>query len=263
MFVAITHHGDADNAISAASAGIGIQPDVGRDLMMPSDRLAGIDRLEIYRTAYQLRLHEALESDFPALADYLGPRRFGDLVRGYVRAHPSTSYTLNRLGDHLPEYLRTIRGKGAGGAYDLARLELLTTTLFDADHAEVLRPADLDDVPVDAWAGARLLPVPGFGMLKLRYGATRYWSAVRAGEPRPALRRTNVNAVVYRNVYSVRHVELEPAAFRVLGAIVDGRPLGEALSLARRRLTGPDTAGAVFTWFNDWVARGFFASIVY
>lgn len=261
MQAAIFHPGSVGTAIEDSFAESGVSAAEGRDLMKPSDQLSGAQRLDLYRRMYVLRMREALESDYPALADYLGARRFGDLSDGYMRAHPSRSYTLNRLGDALPDYLRTAPGFGIGGPYDLARLELMTTTLFDSAHSSVLTSESLTNVPADAWPDVRLKPIPGFGMLSLRYAATKYWRAVRAGEPRPALRRQNSYVVVYRSVYSVRHAELDRLEYKVLQAIVDGRPLGEALSIAQRRLSGETGSQTVFGWFKDWVERGYFESI--
>ena len=47
---------------------------------------------------YLLRMIEALEGDYPAVAHLLGVDAFADLVARYVEPHPSVSYTFNRLG---------------------------------------------------------------------------------------------------------------------------------------------------------------------
>src|SRR6185295_14998144 len=48
-----------------------------------------------------------------------------DLARDYVQVHPSTSYTLNRLGDRLPDFVTGWAPRAeAGFLHDLARLEL-------------------------------------------------------------------------------------------------------------------------------------------
>ncbi|HSB62367.1 MAG TPA: DNA-binding domain-containing protein, partial [Vicinamibacteria bacterium] len=80
------------------------------EVLLPSPSLTAAERIDIYHGMYPLRMVEALESDYPALAHHLGDDAFRQLVVGYVQAHPSRSYTLNRLGDHLPEYVRTAPG---------------------------------------------------------------------------------------------------------------------------------------------------------
>ena len=67
--------------------------------MLPSARgLRAAERVGIYQGMYLPRMLEALESDYPGLAHFLGPRAWTRLVRRYLNAHPSRSYTLNELG---------------------------------------------------------------------------------------------------------------------------------------------------------------------
>ena len=82
-------------------------------MILPSRTLTPLERVGIYHGMYLLRMDDGLASDYPALQHFLGDDGFVDLVRGYVQAHPSRSYTLNRLGDHLPEYLKTAPGAAA------------------------------------------------------------------------------------------------------------------------------------------------------
>src|SRR6266576_3535678 len=67
--------------------------------------LQPIQRVGIYHGMYMLRMIEALGVDYGALAHILGEEKFEELVRAYVLRFPSRSYTLNRLGDALPEFI--------------------------------------------------------------------------------------------------------------------------------------------------------------
>src|SRR5262245_61237926 len=57
----------------------------------------GDGRLRIYREMYFLRIEDALGADYPSLKRRLGAGRFGTLCRAYIRAHPSTSFTLEEI----------------------------------------------------------------------------------------------------------------------------------------------------------------------
>src|SRR5688572_33122085 len=100
------HLGAVEDAVAAPAAARLVAPAEIGAVILPSASLTPVERLEIYQSMYVLRMHDALESDYPGLMRWLGPRRFRALVEAYVAAHPSRSYTLNRLGDHLPAYLR-------------------------------------------------------------------------------------------------------------------------------------------------------------
>ncbi len=56
----------------------------------------------VYQGMYLLRMIEALEGDYPAVAHFLGSDAFADLVERYAEAHPSRSYTFNRFGEPFP-----------------------------------------------------------------------------------------------------------------------------------------------------------------
>src|SRR5205085_1711868 len=84
-----------------------IPADLARAVVLPSKTLSALERLDIYRDMYVPRMEEALAIDYPALKHFLGPEEFMRVVARYVDIHPSRSHTLNRLGDHLPEFLAT------------------------------------------------------------------------------------------------------------------------------------------------------------
>ena len=61
---------------------------------------------------YLLRMEEALETDYPALAALPGRAGFSELVRDYVPGAPVGAATrLNRLGDRFPEFVRDAPGR--------------------------------------------------------------------------------------------------------------------------------------------------------
>ena len=98
MQAVVTHPGDVYEA--AASAAIDVD-----SLVLPSKTLQPIQRVGIYHGMYLMRMIEALEADYGALAHFMGEHAFSHLVSDYVQRFPSRSYTLNRLGDALPELI--------------------------------------------------------------------------------------------------------------------------------------------------------------
>ena len=109
----VVHPGSIDEALASKAARAEVPPDRLGEVVLPSRTLAPAQRVEIYQRMYLLRMEEALGIDYPALQHFLGPRGFRDLVRGYVASFPSRSYTLNRLGDHVPAFVLTARADAA------------------------------------------------------------------------------------------------------------------------------------------------------
>jgi hypothetical protein len=232
------------------------------DVILPSATLGPVERVGIYHGMYMLRMVDALAADYPGLQHFLGDERFRELVREYVRVHPSRSYTLNRLGDHLPEFVRTqAKLPRAAFCVDLARLELAMTEAFDAEETPPLSGEEIASVPAEAWAAARLRPVASLRLLALRYPAAAWLDTLRdETHEHPPLRRRDTFVLVYRRDYQVYRQELSRDAHELLAALSAGRPLGEAveaLLAARRRLD----ADQLFRFFRQWVGAGLFRAV--
>jgi hypothetical protein len=261
----IVHGGNDDEALRAASRA-GVPAEAVDKAVLPTTRLTAVERVQIYRGMYLLRLTDALEVDYPGVAHFLGDEGFRRLVAGYVDAHPSRSYTLNRLGDQLPDYIRTATGmRRRDFVHDLARLELAVSQVFDGPESEALTPEQIAAVPEDAWGRVRLRTVAAFRLVQFRYPVNAYLDSLKDDQhdhPRARLKETWV--AVFRRNYSCYRLELAGAAYELLRALVAGRTLGEAVTESvkkkpgRRRGLGEDE---LFRWFRQWMSEGVFQSV--
>jgi len=260
----VVHPGTVEAALASDGARAELPPEQVSEVIRPTAELTSAERLGIYHGMYLLRMSEALEADYPALFAFLGPDGFRRLVTAYVQAHPSRSYTLNRLGDHLPEFIR----EGApvtrrGFCHDLARLELAITEAFDAPESSSLTEDQLATIPADSWDRARLRPVAALRLLALRYPVNDYLQAVKNGETgHPTTRRQDSWVVVSRRSYAVYRQELSRAAHALLTDLVNGVPVGLAVgraTAARGTLHLPESE--LFRWFRGWTSAGLFAEV--
>ncbi len=89
----------------------------------------GPDRLHVYASMFLFRQVDALRADFPQVAERLGDGRFFEVVRAYVREHPSEHPDLGQLGRHFPAFLAK-SNPDAHGVVDLARLEWARSEVF-------------------------------------------------------------------------------------------------------------------------------------
>jgi hypothetical protein len=264
MHAVVAHPGSVEEAVAAPAAAAELAPEAIGELILPTRALTPAERVGIYHGMYLLRMEEALATDYPALKHFLGDEGFLALVRGYVQAHPSRSYSLNRLGDALPQYVREAPGlKRREFCHDLARLELAVSEVFDAPETPPLTAASVARVAPEAWEQARLRPIDAFRLLALRYPANEYLQSVRDDRhdhPRPRLKANWL--AVYRSDYAVYRLALSRPAHDLLADLAAGRPLGQAVAAAvargGRRAPGEDE---LQRWFRNWVAAGLFRSV--
>jgi hypothetical protein len=260
----VVHPGRTEEALGSAEAAAVLPPRALGELILPSRHLTPAERVDIYHGMYLLRMEEALASDYPALKHFLGDEGFLALVRDYLQVHPSRSYTLNRLGDALPEYVRDAAGvKRPAFCHDLALLERAVSQVFDEAETPPVGAQEVAQVPADSWEGVVLQPIAALRLLALRYPANEYLQSVRDEDhDHPRLRLKPNWLVVYRSHYSVYRLALGREAHDLLADLVAGRPLGAAIAAAMtrggRRAPGED---ALYGWFRQWVSEGLFRSL--
>ncbi|MBK9089930.1 MAG: putative DNA-binding domain-containing protein [Holophagales bacterium] len=254
-------------------ARVGLRAPEARRIVAPEDvsgvvrergGLQAAERLQIYAGMYPLRMRDALRSDYPALAELLGERGFGKLVADYVAAHPSRSFTLARLGDHLPEFLT---GWGSprrrGLLTDVARLERAGGAGLRRRGIGADRPFALQSVPAADWPNVRLRPAAAFRHVQVRPGAVAILDAVLEGNPVPQRAgRGRVEVAYYRKDFVVLRRTMGPFDGNLLAALAAGETVGSALERAARSFPGGFPSGGILSgWFAEWTRLGFFSGI--
>jgi hypothetical protein len=230
--------------------------------ILPSRTLTASERIDIYHRMYPVRMREALESDYPGLLHFLGDGAFDALVQRYVEAHPSRSYTLNRLGDHLADFIAEEAGVPRPAfCAELARLEHAIALVFDAPEVPLLDAAAVADMGEQV-ADVSLRPIEAFRLLRFRYPVGAYLDSVRDDaheHPRTALKNTWI--AIYRRDYAVRRLELDKEQYTLLEALASGATLGEAVMKTLRGAPQTLSPDRFFEWFRRWVAGGLFRAL--
>lgn len=262
MQAVIEQPGTVDEAVLSESARAELDPsDIGR-VILPSKTLTAVERVGVYQGMYLLRMIEALEGDYPAVAHFLGDEEFAELVTRYVAQHPSTSYTFNRLGERFPEFVKASRGvRRKGFVADLARLELAVTEVFDASESAAW-PADaVAQIPEEAWPGAVLKPIAAFRLGAYGYPVNAYLQSVKEeNHDHPDVGRKPTFVAIWRKGFEVWRLDLSKPAYEFLGALAEGRPFGKAVAAAARGMQG-HPGDQLFRWLRDWVAEGMFQGV--
>jgi hypothetical protein len=253
MQAAVVHPGTIHEAIRSRSATRHLGLREAERAILPSRTMAPLERLAVYQGMYPLRMHDALAADYTGLKAFLGPHMFEHFVADYVAKHPSRSYTLNRLGDHVPRFLKTWHHPKRAFLADLARLELAVTETFDAEEGSspAAPPAHVD---VD-WEGRRFGIAPTLRLLSFRHAAGPALDALKAGR-RVSTRPKPSWAAVHRRSFVVYRLDLSRGEYHLLSALAGGEPLGKALRLAARKAGRPLSPAAVRKAFRTWTSEG-------
>lgn len=240
-------------------------------VLTPGPRLSARDRLEVYRSGYLARLVDCLRDDYPVTAETLGEESFESLCHAYVRAHPSRSPNLNAFGQPMAAFVEGAEVSCLGPARSFYRgLTALEWALVEVLHAETPAPFDLASlqaIPIEAWARVRFRPSEAVRLLSFEHPVNAYYQACRMGNRPPSLpSRGPSMTAVYRRGLELWRLDLTPAMARVLGALLSGVDIGEALARIQTDTSDPEALAeaerSVMSSFREWVDAGLFARIV-
>lgn len=136
--------------------------------------LTPAERVGIYSRAYQGRLVECMESEFPVLLLALGRDLFVRFASEYLVATPSTSYTLTDLGRGFPAYLASTAPDEAWAKFivELATFERAFSEVFHAVGHE-------SESRVPSMETDLIVQEPGSQMLSCAFPVNRYFTAAR------------------------------------------------------------------------------------
>lgn len=147
-----------------------------------SGRLAGTERVQVYRNNAFASLSQALAAVYPVVARLVGERYFAQLARAYIRAHPSRSGNLHDFGSALALFV--------GGLPDadelpyLANVATLEWAYHETFHAADAAPLDLArlaEVAETEHGRLRFKLHPATRLVASRYPIYAIWAANQDG----------------------------------------------------------------------------------
>jgi hypothetical protein len=195
---------------------------------------AATRRYNVYRNNVTVSLIEALGSIYPAVQRITGLEFFRAVARFYVRANPPHSPLLFEYGREFSDFIAGYEyAQSVPWLADIARIERAWLDCYHAADAEVLSAAVLGSVSPDRLADLVFVPHPAVRIVCSRFSAVSIFAAYRdQGRPEPDHATVAEDALISRPGadVAVRHLPAGAAAF--LTRLIEGAPLGVAVSAA-------------------------------
>lgn len=247
------------------------------EFIRPNDRLTSFERLEIYNRQYWFRLFSSFEEDFPGLKSVLGTRRFERLMRAYLEAHPSRSFTLRNLGSSLVAWLQQnpqYTHPHSEFAIAMATLEWAHIEAFDNETREPLNAEQIAALNESSHLGLqpylRLLEAPyavDDALLTVRDSSHDAGSQASNAVSIHLVRRTRttrrtkpeqIYLAIHRHDNTVYYKRLSREDYLLLCALDRGDMLGDAIEAAFTGSTIPeaDRPALIQSAFHHWMQMG-------
>jgi hypothetical protein len=144
----------------------------------------GAERLNIYASAYRLRLQDALAANFPMLQTHLGKDTLAAIALEYIDAHPSGYVSIRSFGVHLPQWFEAHRGAEPWLA-EFARFEWALGCAFDAIDRATIGIASLSSIEHADWSVLTFRFSPATQRFTLRTNAAALYMAATNEESAP------------------------------------------------------------------------------
>jgi hypothetical protein len=136
---------DADSQMSSLSPTGKAMVDEAAEFILPSPTLQPSQRIQIYCQQYWWRLLSSLHEIYPFLTCLFGYSEFNQGIGiPYLEAYPPKHWSLNHLGDHLPEWIENnYHGADKTLVFDSAMIDWAYHDAFIAPKKDI-PPTELD-----------------------------------------------------------------------------------------------------------------------
>jgi len=217
--------------------------------------LTGARRLGIYRNNVFTNQREALRTLYPVIERLVGAAFFEHLAAEYLRRHGSPAGDLNRVGEHLGEFLCGFEPvRELLYLPDTARLEWFVHRVYHGPEHGPLDVGRLASVAPERYEALRFVLHPATALFASHYPVHRIWQVNQpdyAGEQGVDLERGGVRLLVQRREGRVELRVLDEADWAFLQAVAAGADFGTACDAALGAAGGFDLDTALARLIQD------------
>jgi hypothetical protein len=234
------------------------------DDIIEAPPLPAIERLRIYRNAYQTRLIEALDDTYPVLHKLLGDEMFAALCEDFIAAHPSEHRSIRWYGAELPQFL------AENAPYleqpvlsEVALLEWTLSEVFDSEDGAAIERSALAEIPADDWGELQFEFHTSLRRLDLLWNTVAVWQAMSRDEapPEPECGKAAVTWVVWRRDLKNYFRSLESAEAGALHAALAGYCFADICQTLTEWLPDEAIPPAAANYLAVWADSGIIASL--
>ena len=223
-------------------------------------QLSNGQRVDIYRSAYRIRLRGVIDDDHEMLGLYLGDELFECLVDGYIDAMPSQHPSLRFFADRIPDYLRTHLPFAEHPILaEIAGFERTLLNAFDSADAEPLLDQVLQQIPSKNWPLLRFNFHPSLSFYQCHWNAVESWQSLKNSEspPKAALSKQSVMWAIWRGPAQITEYKpVQPIERKILKEMQSGLIFAEVCESMQSQIPESEIASTLYAYITLWLQRG-------
>lgn len=223
--------------------------------------------ITIYQHAYQLRLAEALQYNYPALYQLFGDDEFLALSRQYCQQFPSSHPSIRWFGMQLSEFLNHYEPYSTIPLFgELAQFEWALRHTIDAADTHSLSANELQNIPPQKWGTLQIKTHPSLSLFHFNWNTTQVWQAL-ASECEPPQPVSTKNYWIIWRAHDLTTLwrsclELENYA---LMALQSGMALSTLCSLLEAYVSPEEVQhlpSQIANWLSAWLEQNIVSCVV-
>jgi hypothetical protein len=198
--------------------------------VVSTPQVSAIDRLEIYRQAYYLRIIEVLQQDYAALNYCMGDQAFYDLATDYIDACPSIFKSIRWYGKKLAQFMQAdTRYANQAWLIEMAEFEWLLTESFDATDSAILTIEEMAAIAPETWPHLYLQLHPSLRPLTLEWNTIDNWECYQEENESiaPQKNASPESWIIWRKDYEVQFRLLAATETQMINDFMAGKNIGE------------------------------------
>ncbi len=208
------------------------------DFILQKPPLTPSERFSIYQNAYEVRLIESLEEDFPQVKKVLSTDVFCNLGKEYLKSYPSQYWSLAEVGKDFPKFIANANLQYKFLA-DLAYFEWLKIIACFVADAELFDFSSIAEIAADKQNDIVLKLDSSVSLFKSK------WSLHLEN-----ITQQDTLYLIYQKQGEALHILLTCVQYDILEKILQGLSIGEIFS------TFQDIQEEEITnWFSAWVSE--------
>jgi hypothetical protein len=235
--------------------------DAATDLMSEIAGEAAQRRIAVYRRTVFANLRGALQGVYPVLLRLVGLEFFASAATAFIKAVPSRSGDLHRFGMEFPSFLTDFPpARSLPYLPDVARLEWTVHEAFHAADAQSFPFAELARLDPADYGQLRLLLHPACRLMRSQFPVHHIWQVNQpqwTGDHTVSLDEGAVNVLVSRAGFEVQVCPLGNGDYALLGTLLAGRTVMEAIGAALSIEPGVDVAAILRRAVENNAIAGF------
>jgi len=217
-------------------------------------------RLKIYQEAYQLRLLENLQKQYPVLYKWLGEKNFSDLSAAYEKTYTPDDVIMRRYGALLSTLLMK---QDEIFLSELARFEwAINEVLDEAPDVSLLSLTEIQRLSTEALLKATFSLQPALQCLSFDYPVPDFWQQCTKRRPRkiPLPSESPTDWIIWRKNLCPYYCRILPLEKKLLQALDTGINFEGLCDTAAQEIPEEEAANTVAQMLMRWLSNGWLTS---